>query len=73
MAVIVFGRWNKHFHLYITTISLFPGNSGITAKNGWYNKVTMTTLNKITVALLFKKKNGGKIPGNFREGTTEAR
>ena len=25
--------------------SLFPRNSGITAKAGWYNKVDMTTLN----------------------------
>ena len=53
------------FHLLI--VSLFPRNSGITAKNGWYNKVTMTTLDTMTTLntsmLLFSKK-GGRIPGN---------
>ena len=31
--------------------SLFPRNSGMPAKNGWYNKVTMTTLNTVTFLL----------------------
>ena len=35
--------------------SLFPRNSGITAKAGWYNKVDMPTLNTITFLLLFSK------------------
>ena len=38
--------------------SVFPRNSGITAKAGWYNKFDMTTLNtiKLTFLLLFSKK-----------------
>ena len=35
---------------------LFPHNSGISAKAGWYNKVDMTTLNSIMFLLLFSKK-----------------
>ena len=38
------------FHLLI--VSLFPRNSGITAKNGWYNKITMTTLGTIMFLVL---------------------
>ena len=37
----------------ITISSLFPRNSGITAKAGWYNKVDMTTLNSVKFLLLF--------------------
>jgi len=52
--------------------SLSPRNSGITAKDGWYNKVAMTTLNTITFCFCFQK-NGGKILGNFLGGNTKAR
>ena len=45
--------------------SIFPRNSDITAKAGWYNKVDMTTLNafvfKKTVAASFSEISGEEI------------
>ena len=60
------------FHLLI--VSLFPRNSGITAKNGWYNKVTMTTMDTMTTLntsmLLFSKQAArfSEIPTYYTEG-----
>ena len=47
--------------------SLFPGNSGITAKDQWYNKVTMTMRTQLR---FYFQKHGSKIPGN---GNTKVR
>ena len=44
-------------------VSLFQCNGGITAnESGWHDKVTRTTLNIITLGLLFTKKLVARFP-----------
>ena len=55
-------------------VSLFLRSSGVTAKIGWCNKVYHdNTEHNYVLAFVLKKKNGGKIPGNFRGGNAKAR